>query len=336
MLPTTGGIPDLVEMFNCCLANGRIPDDWKKATIKLIPKANKESVDLSEWRPISLLLTVYKLFAKILSRRTIPWVMDNNRITTKQKGALPRNGLHEHVFCLTSAISDFRHRTGKMYITFIDLADAFGSIDHEFMIYALKLYGYPETFVRLTEDLYDNSYFRVETGSGYTDNIVRRRGIIQGCPLSVIVFEQAIDIWLRCLTDFNNVIATPNPIQGYVDDIVLCSTRETLLTEMCDKTDKFVNSTGMSVKHRKCATLHGQRSGNNWSTIDFTSDVEVRIQNKQLPKLGKNGKYTYLGHDISLDGKASESQRGSLCTEFGKSLKRFMAVCYLMWQKSKL
>ena len=37
---------------------------------------------------------------------------------------------------------------------FLDLADAFGSIDHEMMVDALRAYGYPEIIINLTKDIY--------------------------------------------------------------------------------------------------------------------------------------------------------------------------------------
>ena len=142
-------LPQLVSIYNTCIANCKVPDDWKKATIRLIPKANNDSRDLSEWRPISLLVTFYKLFMKLMERRIIPWIVDTNRLSDKQKGSMPRNGLQEHVFCLKNSITDFRHQSGKLFVTFIDLADAFGSINHDFMIDLLKIYGYPEKIVKL-------------------------------------------------------------------------------------------------------------------------------------------------------------------------------------------
>ena len=182
---------------------------------------------------------------------------------------MPRNGLQEHVFCLKDSTTDFRNESGKLFVTFIDLADAFGCINHDFMIDSLKIYGYPEKMVELTKDIYTNSYFQVESSTGYTDCIHRQRGIIQGCPYSVIVFEQGIDIWLRWMMGGNNITSIPNPVQGYVDDIAICSVNEQKTIEMCEKTGIFVDKTGMEVKHRKCATLHGQRSGNNWSKRQY-------------------------------------------------------------------
>ena len=139
----------LTSVYNC-----NIPSDWKQATIKLILKASPDSADLSEWRPISLLLTTYKIFMKILERRLVPWIVRTGRLLPCQKGSLPRNGLQEHVFGLNMAITGFRHQSSKMFVKFLDLADAFGSIDHLLMLESLNVYGYPENLIeKLTKDI---------------------------------------------------------------------------------------------------------------------------------------------------------------------------------------
>ena len=89
-------------------------------------------------------------------------------------------------------------------------ADAFGSIDHQLMINSLHCYGYPDALVDLTSNIYNNSTFQVEKKYGLTEPILRQRGIIQGCPYSVIAFEQGIDIWLRYLNENSAVPSVPN------------------------------------------------------------------------------------------------------------------------------
>ncbi len=116
-------VPILTSIFNTCLSNCKIPSDWKHAIIKLIPKSSIDAIDLSEWRPISKLVTIYKMFMMIIGERVMPRVVDTNRLSCKQKGSLPRNGLQEHLLCLNSSIADFKHRLGKMYIMFLDLAN---------------------------------------------------------------------------------------------------------------------------------------------------------------------------------------------------------------------
>ena len=76
---------------------------------------------------------------------------------------MPRNGLQEQVFCINSSITDFRHQSGKLYVNFIDLADAFGSINHEFMINSLRVYGYPEPIVNLIHSFIHSCLFDKST-----------------------------------------------------------------------------------------------------------------------------------------------------------------------------
>ena len=99
-----------------------------------------------------------------------------------------------------------------MFVLFLDLADAFGSIDHRLIINSFHCYGYRDALVNLTSNIYNNSTFPVETKYGLTEPILRQRGIIQGCPYSVVAFEQGIDIWLRYLNENSAKPSVPNQV----------------------------------------------------------------------------------------------------------------------------
>ena len=310
--------PALVAIFNVCIAHRRVPSDWKHGVVSLLPKTDTPSMDITEWRPISLLLTSYKVFMSIVQSRAMPWIVSTGRLSPRQKGSLPRNGLQEHVFCLKTAISDFMHSSSQHFVTFIDLKDAFGSIDHGYMITALENAGYPPWIVDITRDIYTGSTFIVKTSSGFTQPINRHRGIVQGCPWSLICFEQGIDPWLRWIDENSTPMRLPAPVQGYVDDVSTSSKDEPHLHEVARKTDTFASVTGMEVKHRKCAIEHGQRTGNNWKKDAKTGDVKVMIQGAQLPVYDREDNYPYLGYDIRIDAKSE--QTASLISDFLKTL----------------
>lgn len=59
--------PVLSEVMNIVLREGKIPNTWKEAYIRLIPKKEAEILDIKNFRPISLLINDYKLFADILA-----------------------------------------------------------------------------------------------------------------------------------------------------------------------------------------------------------------------------------------------------------------------------
>ena len=60
-------------------------------------------------------------------------IMDNNLIdTSSQKGFLTGiNGTKEHIFAVTAMIQNAIHHGLPIAITFLDLANAFGSISHQ-------------------------------------------------------------------------------------------------------------------------------------------------------------------------------------------------------------
>ena len=65
----------LTYLFNLILSTGIYPDEWKWAHITPIFKSGKVS-DLSNYRPISILSPVSKLFAWLIfyKNHVIPWI----------------------------------------------------------------------------------------------------------------------------------------------------------------------------------------------------------------------------------------------------------------------
>ena len=127
---------------------------------------------------------------------------------------------------MKASVSDFMHSSTKRFIAFIDLADAFGSVNHDMMISSMKAAGYPDFLIDLTRDIYDGSSFVVKTNSGITQPITRHVGVVQGDPYSVICFEQCIDPWIRWVDHNSPPTRLLAPIQGYVDDVSLSADTE--------------------------------------------------------------------------------------------------------------
>ena len=217
-------LQELTNIMNFWLLNRRIPHEWKIALVTLLLKTDehnrlKDRTSLDNWRPISHLNVSYKVFMKLITNRLLPWIISTERLSPKQKGGLPTNGLQQHVFCLKTIFEDFKHSSMELHSVFIDFADAFGSIEHDVMLQSLEDIGTPQLYCDIIKDVYTDSQFQVKCKTGLTNTIKREKGIVQGGPWSMYQFVIGIDPWVRWLNYPNSPTSHPNAVQAYVDDV---------------------------------------------------------------------------------------------------------------------
>ena len=75
----------LCDLFNFSLRRGQFPNSWIEANITPIQKKD-DPFDVSNYRPISLLNTIGKVFEKIVHKHVFNFVSDNNILTSLQSG----------------------------------------------------------------------------------------------------------------------------------------------------------------------------------------------------------------------------------------------------------
>ena len=108
-----------------------IPTDWAIAYIKLLSKSDDLSV-VSEFRPIAITCVAGKIFFSVLSDRLQVYMLRNSYISKEvQKGFLAgMSGCIEYTVALLEAIRDAKESHRQIVITWLDLANAYGSIRH--------------------------------------------------------------------------------------------------------------------------------------------------------------------------------------------------------------
>ena len=72
----------LLDHFNHCLSTSTVPDSWALSeVVMLVKKIQQDTRDLTNYRPISLTNTMYKIFASLLQKRLSFYFDDKIRST---------------------------------------------------------------------------------------------------------------------------------------------------------------------------------------------------------------------------------------------------------------
>ena len=113
---------------------------------------------ISSWRPIAVLDTSYRLFACILNKRILNWVIQGKLLSPNQEALLSSNGCGEHNAYLITLKERSIHCKESLQLCWLDLADAFGSIPHELLWCTLLKMGCCNTTIELPQKLYIDAY----------------------------------------------------------------------------------------------------------------------------------------------------------------------------------
>lgn len=251
----------LTQIFNKCIFFKKIPQNWKKCYTVLKYKAGDEN-NPKNWRPINLINTIPRLYATCISDRLTKWSLDNKILSPEQKGFVNmEKGRSEHNFVLQTIIEDVQMNNDKeVYMCFMDLENAFGSLSHEIIIEVLKLIGLsPDTFTfSIITDFIQNNSTQIVTNLGRTEEISCAKGLPQGCALSNILFDLALEPLVRCMNSQNigyNLNNGTVSCMLFVDDTVLISSNIEGIEQLFNSYMQVVDWLGFKMNLSKCASL---------------------------------------------------------------------------------
>lgn len=321
---TDPGAHLLTVLFNKLKLFKRTPASWKKSVTILIHKKNDPD-DPANWRPIALSTNISKLYSACVAQRLTSWCSTNKRISKPQKGFMPYEGCMEHNFIVQSIIEDTRRSRKNCCLAWLDLTNAFGSIPHKYIFKALNSLGLSDTAI--IEELYSGGTTHIKCGSGETKSININAGVKQGCPLSPIIFNLAIEPMLRALLKAESGYTIHNQsfkVLAYADDLVLTADSIDGLQKLLDIASKVACWSGLTFNASKCATLH--IDGRQRSSLPS----EFVVQNGVPPVLQDGDAYTHLGIPTGMKVSNSPDTRG-IVNDINKIDKSLLAP----WQKTE-
>lgn len=178
----------LADIFNMCLETGHFPRPWKQASGVMIPKPGKDHSLAINFRPISLLSCMGKVFERILSSRITAMLDTRGFFNCWQKAYRKNNEGTEHIHRLISQGKKAMEKGWCTGAIFLDVEKAFDSVWHDGLRYKLTKIGLPDKMVRILSSFLRDRSISVRQGRSHSDMVKLRAGTPQGSVLSPLLF----------------------------------------------------------------------------------------------------------------------------------------------------
>ena len=178
----------ILLLFNSILELNEIIPEWIVGLIVPIYKKGEKS-EPSNYRGITLMSCLGKLFIAILNNRLLQYTIYNKILSESQLGFLAGNKTSDAHIIMNNAIRKHCHKNGsKIYSCFIDFSKAFDTVPRDILFNKLLKHGVNGRFFNIIKNIYNNDKACIKIHSQCTETFEINQGVRQGCVLSPLSF----------------------------------------------------------------------------------------------------------------------------------------------------
>ena len=176
----------LHEVLCQCWKEGAVPQDMRDAKIVTLYKNKGERSDCNNYRGISLLSIVGKVFARVILARLQK--LAERVYPESQCGFRAERSTVDMIFSLRQLQEKCREQQMPLYIAFIDLTKAFDLVSREGLFKILPKIGCPCKLQSLIESFHSNMQGIVQFNGNTSEPFNICSGVKQGCVLAPTLF----------------------------------------------------------------------------------------------------------------------------------------------------
>jgi hypothetical protein len=244
----------LLNSYTYSLNYGNLSCEQKRGIISLIPKKDKDRHSLSNWRPLTLLNTDYKILSKAIANRIKEQLPDI--ISEDQNGFIKGRYIGINIRKIEDVLQFTNNYDIPGYIMNLDFEKAFDTIKWSSIYDSLRMFNFGENMIRYINTLYNNISSCVINNGSISEWFYPNRGVRQGCPLSPYLFilvAEILAIKVRCDTKINGISINNGTylISQLADDTMLFLSDIDSVKHILTTLEEFKNISGLKINQNK-------------------------------------------------------------------------------------
>ena len=161
----------------------------------LIPIHKKDRKVCDNYRGIALLSVPGKVLSLVLLEM-LESIIDS-QLLESQCGFRQGRGTTDQIWLTRQIIERAGEYGTAAHLCFVDLTKAYDSVDRAAFIAILKNYKVPHHQTDVIQEMYTDTWSRVRTAEGTSEELQVKSGVRQGCVLSPLLFNCVMDKVLR-------------------------------------------------------------------------------------------------------------------------------------------
>lgn len=236
-------------LFNKSIDEGTFPELWKISYVLPTFKAGNRS-KVENYRPISILCTISKVFERIMFNRLYSHV--KGHISTSQHGFVPGRSVQSNLLEFVSFIVESISKGGQVDTVFTDFSKAFDKVSHDLLISDLGGVGVKGNCKDWFRTYLVGRTQFVMIGNVKSIGMKPSSGIPQGSilgPLLFLIFINGLPAIFK--SSWSSLFADDHKLSKKIDDVGDCLA----LQEDLNLLSKWCENRRLDLNVKKCHTL---------------------------------------------------------------------------------
>lgn len=179
--------PALAHLFNISISEGQFPNALKSSIVVPIPKKG-DSRDLTNFRPISLISVISKIFEKAMAVKIVNFLNKHSIVSSSQHGFREGHSAESAVIGMIQHLNDRLDKNEYVIAVSFDLSRAFDTLHPEFLSEKAERLGLRGRVNRWLVSFLNGRSFEVKIGKSRSRSYFTDLGTPQGSVLGPLIF----------------------------------------------------------------------------------------------------------------------------------------------------